>query len=85
MSAKFDTLKFSEELESAGLARDLSRKFTVLLHDDALDSIATKHDLAMVEQRLENKLAALELNLTLRMGGMLIAAVGILIATQKLL
>lgn len=74
MSAKFDTLKFAEELEAAGLSRDLTRKRTSLLHDDALGSVATKQDLKELEHTL-----------TIRFGGIIALAVGIIIAAQKLI
>lgn len=74
MSAKFNTLKFTQELEAAGFEKSLSQKFTNLLHDEALGSVATKEDLKALEQ-----------SLTIKFGTMIVVAVGVLIAAQKFL
>ena len=71
--AKFDTLRFARELETAGASRELAEKHAALLHDDVLASMATKQDLKELEQ-----------SLTIRFGGMLAMAVGIIVAAQKL-
>lgn len=85
MSAKFDTLRYAKELEATGVARELAVKQAELLHEEVLANVATKHDLQSLKLELTGKLAELELRLTLRLGAMIVAAVGVLIAAQKLL
>ncbi len=53
--------------------------------DDKFDKLATKHELELLEKRIQVSIAELESRLTFRMGTMLVAAVGILTALQKLI
>jgi len=79
MAVTFDTLKFVQTLESAGVARDQAAAIAAAVRDshDAADT-ATKGDLRELELRLLN-------TLTLRTGAMAAAVVGILLAVLPLL
>ena len=81
----FDTLKFVERLEKAGVPREQASAIAEAQKDafaEALDSqLATKSDI----QRLENKIETLELRLILKMGGMMVVAIGIVATLVKLL
>ncbi|MEM6850653.1 MAG: hypothetical protein AAF527_02955 [Pseudomonadota bacterium] len=70
----FDTLKAFNALQSAGVSSDVAKAHVDVL-TDALneDVIATKADLKSLEQ-----------SLTIRMGGIVAAAVGILMAFERL-
>jgi hypothetical protein len=64
----FDTLKFVKTLQAAGVGAEL----------------ATKADLRELKAVLESDLRELELSMTIKLGGMLVVAVGILAAIIKL-
>ena len=64
----FDTLKFSQKLESAGFTHEQAIGASAALAETFTDSVATKHDLK-----------ELELRLTIRLGGMIIVAAGVVI------
>ncbi|WP_054890172.1 hypothetical protein [Pseudomonas sp. NBRC 111129] len=55
------------------------------LETDMHSLLATKADIADLKTELKTEIAQLEVKLTLRMGVMLSAAVGVLIAAMKLL
>lgn len=61
----FDTLKFAERLQKAGLTREL----------------ATKTDGTRLESRIEH----LELRLAIKLGTMMVVAVGVVAALVKVL
>ncbi|CAK0751416.1 hypothetical protein CCP3SC15_1780001 [Gammaproteobacteria bacterium] len=105
----FDTLKFVEQLTSAGVpeahAKAEASAFREILSQAIDTTVATKGDIARLENRiekldnridkLENRLEnrmelmrkdikALELNMTIRLGALLAAATGIIIAALRM-
>jgi len=74
----FDTLKFVETLEEAGVENKVAKAISTAVRDsyDAAD-LATKADLREMELRMDAKYEALraELNLIKWMMGLLLAAV----------
>ena len=80
----FDTFKFVDRLEKAGLSRDQAAAIAEAQKEslaEALDTtLATKADIV----RLENRIETLELRLTIKLGAFIAVAVGILIAVLKL-
>ena len=81
----FDTLKFAERLEKAGLTREQASAFAEAQKDvfaEALEAqLATKSDVV----RLENRIEQMELRLTIKLGGLIAAGIGIVAALIKLL
>jgi len=79
MVIPFDTLKFVETLEEAGLDRKQASAIASAVRDshDAAD-VASKGNLRELELRLINML-------TLRLGAMLAVAVGVILAVLPLL
>ena len=81
----FDTLKFAERLEKAGLTREQASAFAEAQKDvfsEALDTqIATKSDIV----RLENRIEQMELKLTIKLGALIAASIGIVAALVKLM
>jgi len=79
MAVTFDTLKFVETLEGAGVSREQASAIASAVRDshEAAD-VATKGDLRELELRLLN-------TLTLRCGAMLAVAVGVLLAVLPIL
>ncbi len=91
----FDTFKFVEKLEKAGLSREQAAAIVEAQKDalsEALDtSLATKADLLAVKNELKTDIAllhsdmvALEMRLTIKLGAFLAVAVGVLIAVLRL-
>lgn len=81
----FDTLKFAERLEKAGMTREqasLMAEAQKEVFAEALETqLATKPDVA----RLENRIEQLELRLTIKLGTMMVVAVGVVAALVKVL
>ena len=91
---KLDTLAYAKKLIAAGCTPQLAEAHASVQQDTLLEiseHFATKQDLLMTEQRIEAKITTLEqkietmgMKLTLKMGGMLVAAVFVLAAISKL-
>jgi len=93
MAITFDTLKFVQTLESAGVGREQASAIAAAVRDahDTAD-VATKGDIVLVRRDMDvmrKDIEALELRLlntlTLRLGAMLAVAVGILLAVLPML
>ena len=84
----FDTLKFVQRLEKAGVSREHATAEAEALAEvfaSAGQGIATKSDLEKLETSLESKMDALELRLTIKLGAFMAASVGTTVALIKLL
>ena len=88
-SIAFDTHAFVKELTEAGMpeaqAEVLARSQAKLIDE----KLATKQDLKELEERLQRDMRELELrlkhDLTVRLGSMMVIAVGVVAALVKLL
>ena len=92
----FDTHAFVKELTEAGMpepqAEVLARSQATLIDEklatkEDLKKLerATKRDLKEMESRLKRDMKELELRLTLRLGSMMVLAIGVVAALVKLL
>ncbi|MCF8211607.1 MAG: CCDC90 family protein [Rhodoferax sp.] len=88
----FDTLKFVERLEKAGMPREQAAAFVQAQADslsEAMDStLATRSDIVHLESRMDllsKDIQALELRLTVKLGAFITAAAGTTVALIKLL
>ncbi|MBK6999840.1 MAG: DUF1640 domain-containing protein [Rhodoferax sp.] len=101
----FDTFKFVDKLEKAGLSREQASAIVEAQKDalsEALDSnIATRGDLAAVKAELKADIAgsksdlkaeiaairsdmqALEMRLTIKLGALMVVAVGVIATLMK--
>lgn len=81
----FDTHAFVKELAEAGMpekqAEVLARSQATLIDE----KLATKQDLKELEARLRHDMKELELRLTIRLGSMMVVAIGVVAALVKLL
>ncbi len=81
----FDTHAFVKELTQAGMpeaqAEVLARTQATLIDE----KLATKQDLEALESRLKRDMREMELRLTLRLGSMMVVAIGVVAALVKLL
>jgi len=86
----FDTLKFVQTLKESGLTEKQAEGITVAFREaHSSAELATKGDLERVKIDLQRDMKEMELRLTntltLRLGGMIAATVGIVAALVKLL
>ena len=92
----FDTLKYVRQLEAAGIAPQQAEAFVTAQRDilsEALDTqLATKADILRLEGkvdagllRIENKTDALESRLIIKLGAIVVVAIGAVAAIVKLL
>ena len=81
----FDTHAFVKELAEAGMpekqAEVLARSQATLIDE----KLATKQDLKELEARLRHDMKELETRLTIRLGSMMVVAIGVVAALVKLL
>ncbi len=93
-SITFDTLKFVERLTAAGVpeahAKAEAAAFRDIISESLDNTIATKNDVLSVKAelkadiaRLENAIEKMEMRMTIKLGGFLAAAVGVLIAVLR--
>ena len=82
----FDTHAFIKRFKSAGFTEEQAET-QVQAISEAMEAkeLATKGDLAAMEERLRKDIAELELRITLRFGGMLAVAVAVIAMLNKLL
>jgi len=94
-SITFDTLKYSKRLKDAGVPEKQAEAYAEALAEVLevnLKELATKEDIALVrsdinalEERLGDKLSVLEQRMTIKLGGLMVVAVGAVAALVKLL
>jgi hypothetical protein len=78
ITAIFDTLAYAKKLKAAGFTEDQAEIQTQALAEIIEERLATKQDLKELELRLKH-------DLTLRLGGMLVAGIAIVATLVKLL
>lgn len=76
----FNSLKYAKNLEEAGVPRNQAEAHVLLISELLEMNLATKHDIALLEQ----KLIQLEQRMTIRLGTMMSAAIGVAVALSKL-
>ncbi len=90
-SITFDTLKFVERLEKAGVPREQATAMAEAQKEvfaEALDAtLATKADVQAVKSDitlLRTEIQAMELRLTIKLGAFLAVAVGVMLTVLKM-
>jgi hypothetical protein len=74
VAVPFDTLAFARKLEAAGFPQQQAQDTAAALAEVMSEQVATKHDLEVLKH-----------DLTLRLGAMMAAAVGIVAVLVRLL
>ena len=89
MSVAFDTLEYAKELEAAGFTAEQAEVQAKALARIVNETLATKADIEALKLELKRDIKELEerltYKLTLRMGTMLVAAVGVIATLIKVL
>lgn len=80
-----DTLMYVKKLEAAGSPRNHAELQVEIMADFVDKNYATKQDFKDLELKMAHQFARLEDRLTIKMGAMLVAAVGLIVTLQKLL
>lgn len=78
LTAIFDTLAYAKKLKAAGFTEEQAEIQAQALAEIIEERLATKQDLKELELRLKH-------DLTLRLGGMLVAGIAIVATLVKLL
>jgi hypothetical protein len=82
MATPFDTLKLARRLEAAGFppqqAGDMAEAIA-----EAVSQLATKADIAALRAELRTDIELLKRDMTIRLGSMMIVAVGVILAGFK--
>ena len=77
----FDTHKAVKELQEAGFDEAQAEAVVATVGTAIIGNVATKQDI----NDLRSEMQAMELRITLRMGGLIVAGVALIIALDKLL
>lgn len=88
----FDTLKFANRLKAAGMEPRLAEEQAVVMaevFEAHLKELATREDLKRLEaslsERFDSRLLLLEQRMTIKLGALMVAAVGLVATLVKLL
>ena len=75
----FDTLKFVEKLEAGGFTHAQAKAAAEAFAEATAQELATKTDIAVVRADIRE----LELRITIKLGGLMMAATGLVLAANK--
>jgi hypothetical protein len=78
MATPFDTLKLARRLEAAGFPPQQAGDMA-----EAVSQLAAKSDLAALRAELRSDIELLKRDMTIRLGSMMIVAVGVILAGFK--
>ena len=84
-SIAFDTHAFVKDLTRAGMTEEQAELLARSQATPIDEKLATKQDLKALGARLCRGMKELELRLTLRLGSMMVVAIGVIAALVKLL
>lgn len=91
MAFAFDTLGYTKKLRASGISQDQAEAHAEAAREFIMAELVTRNDLDVLRRELEGRIDKLEmkietqtLRLTVRLGGMLVVAVGALAALLKL-
>ncbi|BBU60758.1 hypothetical protein MSC49_06930 [Methylosinus sp. C49] len=88
----FDTLKFVEKLEAAGVSHAQAKATAEAFAEATGQELVTKSDLAAAKAELKADIAStraelreVELRMTVKLGGLIVGAVGVILAAIRYL
>ena len=87
-SVTFDKLAYSEALRAGGFTPEQATVQANALDVALRETVATKHDLELVRTEIElvrREIHVAEQRMTIKLGGMLVVAVGVFAALVKIL
>ena len=81
----FDTHQLIKELETKGFSRDQAEGINSALKNViTVSEVATQRDIKELEINLRHEMKEMELRLTMKIGTLIVAALGFLTAIQKI-
>lgn len=80
----FDTLRFVNKLKAAGVLPEHAEALAEIFEVN-LKEVATKEDIKHLEERIDSKFIQLEPRMTIKLGALMVIAVGAVAALVKLL
>ncbi len=84
----FDTLRFANKLKSAGVLpehAEAEAEALAEIFELNLKEVATKEDIKHLEERIDSQFIQLEQRMTIKLGALMVIAVGAVAALVKLL
>ena len=87
MMLAIDTLKLAEDLKEGGFNEKQTATLVDLgrdLSNQTLEKVATKDDLGALEERIDHKFESLEQRMTIKLGAMIVVAVGLIVMIDRL-
>ena len=85
MSAIFDSVGYVRRLARSGLGQSVAEAHAGAARDFILAGIATKGDIERSEERVRADLHSSEQRMTTKLGGILVLAVGAIVASERLI
>lgn len=85
MAATFDTLTYAKKLKAAGFTEQQAEAQADALRAVVDENLATKQDLKELEATLRHEIKHMESRITIRLGGLIVAATTVLAVLMKLL
>lgn len=79
-----DTLKASNRLKAAGFNEKRATELVETFADGMLDNLAIREDIYELRTELRHEMHSLEQRMTIRLGSMIVAAVGFLVMIDRL-
>lgn len=80
MTAQFDSLAFAQALRAAGISQKHAEAHASALRDTVMPQLATKADIVELRHLIERQ----TLQLTVRLGGIIVVGIGVLAALKLL-
>jgi len=81
----FDTLEYTKELTAVGVPQEQAEVQAKKLKEIIDNDLATKQDIAELRTELGRDLKELEMRITIRLGTMMVIAVGVVATLVKIL
>ncbi len=81
----FDTHKAVKELQESGFDEAQAEAVVATVGTAIVGNVATRQDISDLRNDLRSEMQSMELRITTRMGGLIVAGVGLIIALDKLL
>ena len=85
VSLLFDTHKAVKDLQEAGFDEAQAEAVVGTLGAAIVGDVATKQDISELRSDIRSEMQSMELGITLRMGALIVAGVGLIIALDKLI
>lgn len=80
----FDTLQYANRLKDAGVPEKQAEVQIEMIREIMDDKLTTKTDIKHLEERISQNMKELELRISLKLGSLMVAGLGMLVILMKL-